>query len=162
MKGNKNDGLFVNAKIHNTEVHCLIDTGSTMSVLHTTVFDQLPGRLKKHLLPYHTQLRMTDGSPVVPLSIVKVPLQIDSRIVYQEMLDADVEIPAVLGYDCLTKNKCAIHIPNHSVCLNDQTIGCILESQVPIFFRISLSQKVAIPALNEMIIKANPIKTLSI
>jgi predicted aspartyl protease len=36
MKGNKNDGLFVNAKIHNTEVHCLIDTGSTMSVLHTT------------------------------------------------------------------------------------------------------------------------------
>jgi predicted aspartyl protease len=46
MKGNKNDGLFVNAKIHNTEVHCLIDTGSTMSVLHTTVFDQLPGRLK--------------------------------------------------------------------------------------------------------------------
>lgn len=56
MKGNKNDGLFVNAKIHNTEVHCLIDTGSTMSVLHTTVFDQLPGRLKNQLLPYHTHL----------------------------------------------------------------------------------------------------------
>jgi predicted aspartyl protease len=64
MKGNKNDGLFVNAKIHNTEVHCLIDTGSTMSVLHTTVFDQLPGRLKNQLLPYHTHLRMADGSPV--------------------------------------------------------------------------------------------------
>lgn len=54
MKGNKNDGLFVNAKIHNTEVHCLIDTGSTMSVLHTTVFDQLPGQLKKTIItiPY--------------------------------------------------------------------------------------------------------------
>jgi predicted aspartyl protease len=36
MKGNKNDGLFVNTKIHNTEVHCLIDTGSTMSALHIT------------------------------------------------------------------------------------------------------------------------------
>ena len=139
MKGNKNDGLFVNAKIHNTEVHCLIDTGSTMSVLHTTVFDQLPGRLKNQLLPYHTHLRMADGSPVVPLGIVKVPLQIDNQIVYQEMLVADVEIPAVLGYDFMTNNKCVINIPNHSVCLNDQTIGCILESQVPSLFRISLT-----------------------
>jgi hypothetical protein len=52
MKGNKNDGLFVNAKIHNTEVHCLIDTGSTMSVLHTTVFDQLPGRLIRKCVWY--------------------------------------------------------------------------------------------------------------
>ena len=52
MKGNKNDGLFVNAKIHNTEVHCLINTGSTMRVLHTTVLDQLPGRLKTNY--YHT------------------------------------------------------------------------------------------------------------
>ena len=103
MKGNKNDGLFVNAKIHNTEVHCLIDTGSTMSVLHTTVFDQLPGRLKNQLLPYHTHLRMVDGSPVVPLGIVKVPLQIDNQIVYQEMLVADVEIPAVLGNNKITE-----------------------------------------------------------
>lgn len=162
MKGNKNDGLFINAKIHNTEVHCLIDTGSTMSVLHTTVFDQLPGQLKNQLLPYHIHLRMADGSPVVPLGIVKVPLQIDNQIVYQEMLVADVEIPAVLGYDFMTKNKCVINIPNHSVCLNDQTIWCILESQVPSLFRISLNQKVTIPALSEMIIKANPIKTLPV
>jgi hypothetical protein len=105
---------------------------------------------------------MADGSPVVPLGIVKIPLQIDNQIVYQEMLVVDVEIPAVLGYDFMTKNKCIINIPNHSVCLNDQTIGCILESQVPSLFRISLSQKVTIPALSEMIIKVNPIKTLPV
>ena len=38
----------------------------------------------------------------------------------------------------------------------------VLESQVPSLFRISLSQKVTIPALSEMIIKANPIKTLPV
>jgi hypothetical protein len=52
---------------------------------------------------------------VVSLGIVKVPLQIDKQIVYKEMLVADVEIPALLGYDFTTKNKCAINIPNHSV-----------------------------------------------
>jgi hypothetical protein len=52
----------------------------------------------------------------------------------------------MVSYDFMIKNKCVINIPNHSVCLNDQTIGCILESQVPSLFRISLSQKVTIPA----------------
>jgi hypothetical protein len=51
---------------------------------------------------------MANGYPVVPLGIVKVPLQIDNQIVYKEMLVADVEIPAVLGYDFTTKNKCVI------------------------------------------------------
>ena len=50
----------------------------------------------------------------------------------------------------------------NSVCLNDQTIGFILESQVPSLFRFSLNQKVTIPAFSEMIIKANPTKTLPV
>jgi hypothetical protein len=58
-----------------------------MSVLHTTVFDQLPGRLKNQLLPYHTHLRMADGSPVVPLGIVKVPLQIRKFVDYISVRD---------------------------------------------------------------------------
>jgi hypothetical protein len=61
------------------------------------LISNIAGRLKNQLLPYNTHLRMADGSPVVPLGIVKVPLQIDNQIVYQEMLVADVEIPAVLG-----------------------------------------------------------------
>jgi hypothetical protein len=40
MKGNKNDGLFVNAKIHNTEVHCeqvLVLEGGTCGNLVVSV-----------------------------------------------------------------------------------------------------------------------------
>ena len=42
---------------------------------------------------------MADGSELRLLGTITLPLCIDNQVIHQLMLVADVEIPAVLGFD---------------------------------------------------------------
>ena len=76
------------------------------------------------------------------------------------MIIADIELPAVLGYDFMTKNKCNIDVTSQTISLNDQIVSCQLESQLPSLFRITIDQKVTIPARSEMVLKASPLNSI--
>ncbi|CAG2207267.1 unnamed protein product [Mytilus edulis] len=65
------------------------------------------------------------------------------------MVIADIEIPAVLGYDCMSKNHCSLDINNQTILINDQTVLCKLESQLPNHFRISIDKDITIHDLQE-------------
>ncbi|XP_071123870.1 uncharacterized protein [Mytilus edulis] len=98
---------------------------------------------------------MANGSHVVPLGVLSLPIKLGDQVIHQEMIIADIEIPAVLGYDFMVKNKCVIDIANCTLKLNNQTIACELESPIPSLFRITIGQKVTIPPRSEMMVKAN-------
>lgn len=56
MKDNGHEGLFITVDIHNQDVHSLIDTGSTMSVLHASIFFyKLPNHIQKTFGPLSLQ-----------------------------------------------------------------------------------------------------------
>ena len=46
MKGYNHDGLYVNAEIYQRNLHCLVDTGASMSVLHSKIYQNLPAQNK--------------------------------------------------------------------------------------------------------------------
>ena len=133
-----------------------------MSVLHTKFFENLPGHCKGKLRPFSSQLKMADGSKVNPLGTVKVPLTIDNQIFYHEVLVAEIDIPLVLGYDFMTVNKCIIDIPNQALILNEKNINCVLESDLPRVFKISVDKRVVIPPRSEMIIYGKPLETIPV
>ena len=161
--GDKNhEGLFLTVSLHGSLMHCLIDTGSTMSVLHTKLFDRLPDQVKKKLIPFHSDLQMANGSSVTPLGSISLPLYIENQVIYQNMIEAEIEIPAVLGYDFLSTNRCVIDISNYQIILNSQTFNCLLESQLPSLFRITLGKKITVPPRCEMIVKSNPLNDLPV
>jgi hypothetical protein len=45
------------------------------------------------------KLRMADGSELRILGTINLPLFIDNQVIHQLILVADVEIPAVLGFE---------------------------------------------------------------
>ena len=143
-------------EIFSRTIHCLLDTGASMSVLNPKIFDSLPEHCKTKLQPYENNLKMADGHNVRPLGTVKLPLLIDNQYIYQIFVIADIDIPIVLGYDFMYNNQCVIDVPNKNILLNSQTVDCHLESQIPSLFKISIDEQVTIPPNSETIIHALP------
>ena len=105
-------------------------------------------------------MRMADGSELRILGTINLPLFIDNQVIHQLMLVADVEIPVVLVFDNMNKNKCVIDVSSHTMQLNNQCIPCQLEGQVPSLFRITVRENVTIPSQSEMIIPAKSVGTI--
>ena len=160
MKGYNHDGLYVKAEIYQRNLHCLVDTGASMSVLHSKIYQNLPAQNKNKLKPYENELKMADGRNVKPLGTIRLPLVLDEQMIWQNFVVAEIDVPVVLGYDFMFENKCVIDIPKQTLLLNNQTIKCELESQIPRLFKISLDQRVTIPPRSEVVLKAKPLKEL--
>ena len=69
MDKSSNDGLYIKEKLFDVAVNSLIDTGSTITVLHPRKYFELDERDRPCLKPDCGQLRMADGGAVTPLGI---------------------------------------------------------------------------------------------
>ena len=157
MKSQNHDGLYVKAEIYQKNLYCLVDTGASMSVIHSKIYRNLSSHTQNRLEPYESKLKMADGRQVQPLGKIKLPLAIDNQIIWQNFIVAEIDLPIVLGYDFLYENKCIIDVLSQSLVLNNMTVNCDLESKVPRLCRIAIDQKVIIPARSEAIIHAKPV-----
>ena len=93
----KNDGLYVKVGIG---ANGLVDTGSTVTILHTLKFQYLPEELKQPLRTTQYTLKMSDGGPVPCLGAVSLPIQVGDKVYLQDVLIAEIETSFVMGYDC--------------------------------------------------------------
>ena len=153
--GPAHDGLFVNVNVCNVNNNALIDTGSTLSVIHPSKYYSIPASIRPVLQPTVGELVMGDGGTVAPLGVIEAELQVGSKMTVQHSLVvAEIQVPVVLGYDFLLQHQGAVDVSRQRLILGDQHIPCQLESRLPSLFRISLTQTVSIPPRSEMIVKA--------
>ena len=146
-----NDGLFIQLEIENLSLNCLLDTGSTVTIIHTLKFQALSERLQQKLEPTKFVLRMADGAPVPCVGQACLPLKVGNEVFLQYVLIADIEAPFVLGYDFLYQNNCLVEERQGLLVFEDQTVQCVPESNMPSVFQIALQETIEIPAQSEMI-----------
>ena len=146
-----NEGLYLDLKVENLSLFGLIDTGSTVSIIHTKKFDLCPMSIRETVSPTRCVLRMADEGPVGCKGTTFRPLSIGGKVYHQQVLIADIEAPFVFGYDFLYDKQCSLDISKGQLLFPDQTIDCKLESEMPRVFKIALSETVEIPANSEMI-----------
>lgn len=75
----KPDALFVKATVFGIDVECLVDTGSTATILHADKYLEIPESVRPELHPPSSTLRMADGNLVTPLGTANFPLVIDNK-----------------------------------------------------------------------------------
>ena len=121
-------------------MNALLDCGATHSVLHIDKYDSMIN--KPSLNATTTNLVMGDGTTVETSGTVTLDVQIDTFTVQQTFIVADIQLPAVLGFDFLKANNGIINVANETLQLSGNT-----------FFRIFLEyqfQKLTIPPNSEM------------
>jgi transposase InsO family protein/predicted aspartyl protease len=148
------DGLYMPVKIGGVEINCLIDTGSTVTVLHPRKYHSMDEKRRPRLQEVAVKLRMADGGLVTPLGSALFQLQIQGRTYHQRILVADVEAPVVLGYDFLHKYNCKLNMGKGILKIDKRKILCRKESQMPSVFKITVAKTVTIPGASEMVLQA--------
>ena len=134
LKSNKQDSLFVKCFIFDLEVNCLIDTGSTVCILHPRKYGLLPENLRPEIQKNDKQLCLADGSIVETMGHIELPIKIGDFTTVQKFTVADIDVPAVIGYDFLHDNRCTLDMGDGILSLEGMKIKCFKESQMKSIF----------------------------
>ena len=154
---NKQDSLFLKCFIQNVQINCLIDTGSTVCVLHPRKYNFLPENEKSKLEKHNKKLCMANGDTVMTYGCINLPISIGNDTFYQNFIIADVDVPAVIGYDFMHANKCKLDIGSGKIILKGNEYSCVKGSNMPSLFKISVTEKLTIPPNSEVITKGSVI-----
>lgn len=130
----------------------MIDTGASVSVLHRQVFDEISEDVRQSLNRNCGKLKVADGEMITPAGAARMNFVIDGKPYIHRMLVADIEVPAVLGYDFLRDNNCELRLGEGTLKFNGESVNCKLHSQIQNLFKLSLTENVVIPPSSEMII----------
>ncbi|CAC5360975.1 unnamed protein product [Mytilus coruscus] len=147
------NALYVNARVASIPTTCLIDTGSTITVLNSRKFYQIPETDRPELRDT-SRLKMADGSIVRPLGKAEFIFDIGSKIIKHEMTVADIESQVILGFVFLSKHKCILDLEKEILRVGNKSIKCNSESAEQSLCRIRVAEKVFVPAESEIVIKS--------
>ena len=145
--------LYLPGSIDGNDVTCLIDSGATLSVMHTSIYRSMDPDSRTKIRPREGHLRMADGGLVKPLGQIDCRLMLpDQRCVTHSFVVADIEAQIVLGIDFLQMHEAILDAKCRLLQVNGVKYNCTSENELPHVFRIRISETVTVPPLSEMVL----------
>ena len=78
-----NESLYLPVTIHGIHVNSLLDTGSTLTVLHPDTYYQMPQTSRPNMIGEQIKLRMADGGVIQSLGEVQVEITLGDQVFQQ-------------------------------------------------------------------------------
>ena len=146
--------LYVSVDLQGITVFALVDSGSTISVIHPDVLARIPGMVDADIEHPGGELRMADGGVVRTLGSVNLCMKIgtDNLSMEHKMVVAPVEAPAVLGLDFLRAHRCILDVDGCTLRVGGAVHACRSITDMPACYHISMTETVVVPPRSEMII----------
>lgn len=104
----KYDSLYLKMDINGIFINCLVDTGSTLTVLHSRKYFAISPDKRPTLLRSGVRLKMANGELVTTMGQAYFFIEVNGKSFKQRFIVADIDVPAVLGYDFLHLHDCKI------------------------------------------------------
>lgn len=142
--------MFIKCLFLEININCLVDTGSTICILHPRKYNMIPSELRPEIKRNNTKLCLPDGSFINTLGYVYLPLQIGNFKVTHKFTIANIDVPAVIGYDFLHQYECTLELGKGVLIIGQNYIHCIKESQIESVFKVSITEKLTIPPNTEV------------
>ncbi|CAG2205475.1 unnamed protein product [Mytilus edulis] len=133
-------------------VNCLIDTGSTLSVIHIRKFLSIPKSQRPDKIYEGIQLKLANGEIIKTMGQADFDIKINGKIWKQRFVIAEIDAPAIIGYNFLYSKNCKLDIRHSKLTIEDFEIECQKESQMSSIFKIASEQNVILPPNSETII----------
>ncbi|VDI80984.1 Hypothetical predicted protein [Mytilus galloprovincialis] len=151
ISASEDAGMYVELLIHDILVKFVVDTGATLTLVSTIVYDLIPDLYTPHLSATKSQIKSACGNYLNLRGKGKFKLDFGTERFTSEAVVTELQVDGILGLDFMKKNKCLVdvsenifHIDNLSVPLIFQgTLGC---------FRVVSTESVTIPAPSEIVV----------
>ena len=135
-------------------IMALVDSGSTISVIHPSVLDRIQRGHDVALVGDMGQLRVADGRTVETHGVVQLSLRVgtDPSPVFHEMVVAEMDAPAIMGIDFMMLNHCILDATRGTLIFNGRTHHCRVVQRMPQTFHITVRETTELPPMSETII----------
>ena len=146
--------LYLPMLIDEVPTMALVDTGSTISVVHPSILTRLPDDVAVQMNSQVGQIRLADGSMIDTLGTVQLKVQLgaDKESWTYDWVVSEVETPVVIGVNFLRDHRCTLDVRAGTLTVGDTVHVCRYRGSMPQVFRIKVAETVEVPARSEMII----------
>ena len=152
MKHSPKQGLYVNGKIRATDCRFLIDTGSTDTIINTSVYYQMVPEQRPSLENQTVRILQVDGSPLQVLGVAWVEVNIGKTIRSIRAIFADIKCQGILGMDFLLPTRGILDFQKLALVINGEEIVCTSHIGNPFIARVEVAESRKVPAGHEAII----------
>ncbi|MCG8048996.1 MAG: reverse transcriptase domain-containing protein, partial [Candidatus Thiodiazotropha endolucinida] len=157
VSGTNNSGLFAAAEVNGKPVYCLVDTGATLTIISTKVWELVDPPFSA-LTPFPQTISTATGSPIEVSGKARVQIKMAKSICYIDVIVANIENDLIIGLDFLKNMDCRIDVAQGTLTIQGETmqldclgyVGCS---------RIVASEMVQIPPLSERIISGKMVES---
>ena len=146
--------LYLPMKIGGVDVMGLVDTGSTISVIHPSIAAMISRSVSVPHSSRTGMIRLADGSVTSSLGLLSLGLSFGTceGLWPHKMFVADIEVPVIIGVDFLRAHQCTLDVRACVLLMNGPTHVCRRMKAMPHIFRVTVAETVTIPAMSEMVI----------
>ncbi len=148
----KQRSLVIRGHFLGQSVSCLLDTGSTISLISSSFYRKLPKKCKPSLTGVTDRYSGVDGGVLTVLGKVTGEFQFGLARVEQELIVADIEGEVILGMDFLMLHECQLDLSKGTLQLHEEEVRCWDENEDNAHFRVVSRDQVSLPPHSSAIV----------
>jgi hypothetical protein len=146
--------LYIKLYVNNKEIIGVVDTAVQVSVINSSLFEQIVPRLK---LQGRMILKGADTLSESEAKLAeKIKIQIGSTFINWNMVAADITDSVILGIYFLEKQRAVIDLSDYSIRLNGQNIPSVIintaENQHVKIYRVKTTKRIVIPPYTKQVL----------
>ena len=142
------NGIYVNCCICCIKVPCLVDTGSSRTLMSEAAYNRISKENRRNLAEFDTSqvsLTLADGATLLCLAGKILPIKIGGVMVKHPVLVANISEPVILGLDFLKEHDCQIDIPMKEFIISKERVPCSCHTKRPLPNKVRLVDHQEIP-----------------
>ncbi|CAG2217067.1 unnamed protein product [Mytilus edulis] len=129
-------------------------TGSTLTVIHVRKFLSIPESQRPDKIYKGVQLKLANGEIITTFGQADFDIEINGQKFQQRFVIADIDAPAIVGYNFLYNKDCKLDIRESKLTIGSKNmeIICQKESNMVNIFKLATEETTVIPPRSEVLI----------
>ena len=146
-------GLYLKSKVKDKDVDLIIDTGSSVTILASSIFKKINQQNQFQLTEFPSKLYLADGSELPVLGMTRLSFRFDDFEINHETLIADIESDGLIGLDFIKTKNCEINYGQKTFVIEGHRLEFKEEFNQCKSCRIFSSKMVTIPPYSEYVVQ---------
>ena len=138
--------------VHGINVKFLLDTGSSVTIIHPQIWEQLPLDVRQSLRPCTQSIVAAEGSSLQVMGCTEMVVRFGKLHRRHLILVAPIMQAGILGMDFLVSHGGVLDISRYKLKFDTQEIPIFSESIPFTCCRVSVAETVTLPAGREIVI----------
>ncbi|CAC5422969.1 unnamed protein product [Mytilus coruscus] len=110
VSASEDAGMFVELSIQDVPVKFVVDTGATLTLVSTRVYDLIPDLCRPHLSKTRSQIKSVCDKYLSLRGKRSFKMDFGKEKFTSEAVVTDLQVDGILGLDFMKKNKCLIDV----------------------------------------------------